>query len=86
MYIACTMNELNAIEDQQKRFDRLVELNVQEQCINVIKTAAVQEAYKKWGLTVHGWVFDIRTGKLIDLKIDFPTILEDIMQIYRLTK
>jgi len=80
------LHELNAIDDPQKRFDRLVELNVQEQCINVIKTAAVQQAYQEWGLTVHGWVFDIRTGKLIDLKIDFPTILEDIMQIYRLTK
>lgn len=79
------LKELNAIDDEQKRFDRLVELNVQEQCINVIKTAAVQQAYQAWGLTVHGWVFDIRTGKLIDLKIDFPTILEDIMQIYRLT-
>jgi len=80
------LHELNGIDDPQKRFDRLVELNVQEQCINVIKTAAVQQAYQEWGLTVHGWVFDIRTGKLIDLKIDFPTILEDIMQIYRLTK
>jgi len=79
------LQELNSIEDQQKRFDRLVELNVQEQCINVIKTAAVQQAYQAWGLTVHGWVFDMRTGKLIDLKIDFHTILEDIMQIYRLT-
>jgi carbonic anhydrase len=78
------MSELNAIEDEQKRYDRLVELNVQEQCINVIKTAAVQQAYKERGLMVHGWVFNIRTGKLIDLKIDFPKILEDIMQIYRL--
>ena len=53
-------------------FDRLVELNVEEQCINVIKTAAVQRAYKERGISVQGWVFDIRTGKLIDLKIDFP--------------
>jgi carbonic anhydrase len=70
------LKELNAIADPQKRFDRLVELNVQEQCINVIKTAAVQQAYQEWGLTVHGWVFDIRTGKLIDLKIDFPPSLK----------
>jgi carbonic anhydrase len=33
---------------------------------------------------VHGWVFDIHTGKLIDLKIDFPGILSDIMEIYKL--
>lgn len=78
------MDELMAIEDEQKRFDRLVELNVQEQCINVIKTAAVQQANREWGLTVQGWVFDIRSGKLIDLKIDFDKVLADIMKIYRL--
>jgi carbonic anhydrase len=76
--------ELNAITDEGQRYDRLVELNVQEQCVNLIKTAAVQNAYRERGLTVHGWVFDIHSGKLIDLKIDFPQILEGIMEIYRL--
>ncbi len=76
--------ELNAIQDIEKRYDRLIELNVQEQCINLIKTAAVQQAHKERGLTVHGWVFDIHTGQLIDLKIDFRKILADIMEIYRL--
>jgi carbonic anhydrase len=76
--------ELNAITEEEKRYDRLIELNVQEQCVNLIKTAAVQEAHKERGLMVHGWVFDIHTGKLIDLKIDFPHILEDIMDIYKL--
>jgi carbonic anhydrase len=78
-------HELNAITDEQKRYDRLVELNVQEQCINLIKTAAVQEAYRERGLMVHGWIFDMHTGKLIDLKIDFKNILENIMEIYRLS-
>ena len=77
-------DELNAITDEEKRYNRLVELNVQEQCVNLIKTAAVQKAYQERGLTVHGWVFDIHTGKLIDLKIDFPKILEGIMEIYKL--
>ena len=76
--------ELDAIDDNQKRFNLLVELNVQEQCVNLIKTAAVQEAYKERGLTVHGWVFDIYTGKIVDLKIDFPAILSEIMKIYKL--
>ena len=74
--------ELNAITDVDARYNRLVELNVQEQCVNLIKTAAIQEAYYERGLTVHGWVFDIHTGKLIDLKIDFPAILKNIMEIY----
>src|SRR5690606_21026292 len=78
--------ELNAIEDETERYNRLVELNVQEQCINLIKTAAVQKAYKERGLKVHGWVFDIHSGKLIDLKIDFDRLLKDIMEIYNLEK
>ena len=76
--------ELDGIDENSKRYNRLIELNVQEQCVNLIKTAAVQEAYKDRGLSVHGWVFDIHTGKLIDLKIDFPKILGDIMEIYKL--
>lgn len=76
--------ELNAISDDDARYNRLVELNVQEQCVNLIKTAAIQEAYYERGLTVHGWVFDIHTGKLIDLKIDFPAILKNIMEIYKI--
>ena len=77
-------DELNAIADLEKRYDRLVELNVQEQCVNLIKTAAVQQAYYERGLQVHGWVFDIHTGRLIDLKIDFVKILEWVEEIYRI--
>ena len=76
--------ELHGIEDEEEKYRRLVELNVQEQCINVIKTADVQRAYRQRGIEVYGWVFDIHTGQLIDLKIDFPKILEEIMQIYHL--
>ncbi|MCZ8229251.1 carbonic anhydrase [Flavobacterium sp.] len=77
-------DELDEIEENSKRYNRLIELNVQEQCINIIKTAAVQEAHKERGLRVYGWVFDIHTGKLIDLKIDFGKELEKIMKIYKL--
>lgn len=76
--------ELNAITDEDKKYDRLIELNVQEQCVNLLKTAAVQKAYRNRGLKVHGWVFDVHTGKLIDLKIDFDKYLKDIMEIYHL--
>ena len=77
-------DELNAIKDEEKKYDRLVELNVKEQCVNLLKTAAVQKAYRDRDLKVHGWVFDVHTGKLIDLKIDFDHYLEDIMEIYHL--
>ncbi|RXG18088.1 carbonic anhydrase [Leeuwenhoekiella aestuarii] len=77
-------DELSLIEDEEERYKKFVELNVQEQCVNVIKTADVQKAIRNRNLTVHGWVFDINSGKLIDLKIDFDAILENIMEIYRL--
>jgi carbonic anhydrase len=59
---------------------------VHEQCINVIKTAALQLSYVSRGFPeVHGWVFDVRTGRIIDLHIDFVKILRDIKEIYNLT-
>ena len=76
--------KLNQITDENEKYDKLVELNVQEQCINLIKTAAVQRASRDRDLKVHGWVFDIHTGKLIDLKIDFDAILKNIKEIYHL--
>ncbi|NBG65676.1 carbonic anhydrase [Acidiluteibacter ferrifornacis] len=77
--------ELNAIADENKRYNRLVELNVEEQCINVIKTAVVQKTYLKGGYPlVHGWVFDVQSGQLIDLKIDFDEKLHEIQEIYNL--
>ena len=80
-------DELIAIKDEKQRYDRLVELNVLEQCTNVIKTAAVQKSYVKNGFPiVHGWVFDMRTGLLKDLDINFQKILTDIQEIYDLTK
>jgi carbonic anhydrase len=77
--------ELYAIEDEAERGKRLVELNVQEQCIRVIKTASVQRRYLEAGYPeVHGWVYDLRDGLLKDLHIPFATILEKIREIYRL--
>lgn len=77
-------HELDAITDEGKKYNRLVELNVQEQCVNVIKTSDVQRAYRERKLQIHGWVFDVHSGLLIDLEINFNNILQNIMEIYRL--
>ncbi len=77
-------DELNAIANEHERYNKLVEFNVREQAINVIKLASVQKAIRKRNLQVHGWVFDIKTGKLIDLRIEFNKILNEIMEIYHL--
>jgi carbonic anhydrase len=76
--------ELDAISDQDARLRRLVELNVREQCINVLKTAEVQRAYRAGRLGIHGWVFDISQGRLIDLGIDVAAEVARIAAIYRL--
>lgn len=78
--------ELDAIEDRKQRTDRLVELNVYEQCLNVIKTAEVQKSYLETGFPiVAGWVYDLREGFLKDMKIDFEKELKRIRKIYDLT-
>jgi carbonic anhydrase len=76
--------ELNNIENEGEKYKRLVELNVQEQCINVLKTSDIQIALRKKEVTVHGWVFDIHSGKIIDLKLDMDKLLENIREIYHL--
>jgi carbonic anhydrase len=77
--------ELDAVKDEHKKFDRLVELNVLEQCLNIIKIDHVQRSwYKTKFPTVHGWVFDVRTGKLIDLKLDMEKEFSSIRSIYDL--
>lgn len=76
--------ELNAIDDEESRYKRLIELNVQEQCINVAKTAEVQKAYRKGKITIHGWVLDLETGRIIDLEMDMDDVMKNIMEIYTL--
>lgn len=76
---------LDAIEDRDARFRRLVELNVREQCLNIIKIDHVQRAWYKTGFPkIHGWVFDIHTGKLIDLKLNMEQEFHEIRSIYDL--
>jgi len=77
-------SELNQIGDEHARYNRLIELNVQEQCVNMIKTAAVQKASRTRGLKVHGWVLDLNNGLIKDLEINFDKILTDIREIYHL--
>jgi carbonic anhydrase len=77
-------DELEAIDNEEQKYRRFIELNVQEQCVNIIKTPDAQRAILNRNVTLHGWVWDIHTGELIDLKIDFYAILKKIMEIYRI--
>jgi carbonic anhydrase len=61
---------LSKIRDEAERLNRLCELNVIEQVLNVSRTTIVQNA---WGrgheLTVHGWIYGVADGLLRDLEI-----------------
>jgi len=62
--------ELDRITDQEQKINRLVELNVSEQVYNICKTSIVQNAWKqRTDLEVHGWVIDLSTGLVKDLKV-----------------
>lgn len=77
--------ELDEIADNGAKYNRLIELNVLEQCRNVIKSAAVQQSYKQNQFPiVHGWVFDLKDGLLKDLNLDFEKTLNSIKKIYDL--
>lgn len=62
--------ELDGIADEDARYRRFIEVNVQEQVSNVAKLAFIQEEWKQGEFPyVHGWVFDIETGALKDLEL-----------------
>ncbi len=74
--------ELDAIEDEDKRADRLTELNVIEQVKNLAKTKTIQSAWKERKLEVHGWVYGLSNGLIKDLHV-LHDDLGDIDQIFR---
>jgi carbonic anhydrase len=62
-------NELDAISDHEEKANRLVELNTIEQVFNLSKTSIIQAAWAKGKkLSVHGLVYDLKTGVLHDLQ------------------
>ncbi|HMT28609.1 MAG TPA: carbonate dehydratase [Bacteroidia bacterium] len=65
-------DELEAIKDEKARYNRLVELNVQQQVYNLCKSSIVQAAWNKGQFPyIHGWVYDVHDGILRDLNVTF---------------
>jgi carbonic anhydrase len=55
--------ELQALKDEEEKTNRLVELNVQEQVMNLAKTSIVQRAWKhEQRPDLHGWVYGLKDG------------------------
>jgi carbonic anhydrase len=74
--------ELDTIGEFQQRYDRLVELNVSEQIQNLAETSFVQKAWhKERRPTLHGWVYDLRTGYLKEIsKLNPGSPIENIYE------
>jgi carbonic anhydrase len=65
-------NELDAIKDEEKRFQRFVELNVIEQVNDLGKTSIVQNAWtNNQPLHIHGWVYDLENGEINDMVVSY---------------
>lgn len=65
-------NEVDAIDDENKKTNKLVELNVQEQVLNLAKTSIIQKAWKENNAPhLHGWVYGLDNG-LINPIFEMP--------------
>lgn len=55
--------ELDGLTNEENKFDRLVELNVQEQVMHLAKTSIIQRAWKnEQRPDLHGWVYGLKDG------------------------
>ena len=75
--------ELDGISDEKLRSNRLVELNVIEQVLNVCKTSTIQNAWNERNFPhIHGWVYDVGNGVIKDLEVSVKNN-KDMSEIYR---
>lgn len=75
--------ELDGIEDEQERFKRYVELNVQEQVANLAKVSFIQEEWDTGEFPyIHGWVYSLEDGLLKDLGVSL-NCNDELEAIYR---
>ena len=75
--------ELDAIQDDEARFRRMVEVNVLEQVTNLGETTIIQESWaKSGGPIIHGWVYDLATGIIDELVTMSSTVTLEPIYVY----
>ena len=74
--------EVDAIESEDARANRLIELNVQEQVMNLAKTSIVQKAWKeRQAPHLHGWVYDLHDGVIKNVfEMEAGTHLDELYE------
>ena len=77
-------NYLDAIKDENDRFNAFVELNVKEQVFDLAKTSIVQSAWKNGQvLTLHGWAYGLNSGFVTDLDVNLSSY-NDLDEVFQL--
>ena len=75
---------MDAISNEEDRFNAFVELNVKEQVFDLAKTSIVQSAWKSGqDLTLHGWVYGLNSGFVTDLDVNISSY-KDLDEVYQL--
>ena len=75
---------LNTFKDEEERFNKFVEVNVQEQVFDLAKTSIVQSAWKNGqDLALHGWTYGLNSGYITDLDVNMSSNSE-LDEVYRL--
>jgi carbonic anhydrase len=74
--------EIDSLASEEDKLNKLIELNVQEQVLNLAKTSIIQKAWKERNAPqIHGWVYSLRDGIINPLNNIKP---EDYMdELYR---
>jgi carbonic anhydrase len=76
-------NCLLSLEGKPELVDRMCELNVIEQVLNVSQTTVVQDAWDRGQeLTIHGFIYSIQDGLLRDLAMSAAST-EEVLACYR---
>ncbi len=79
-------DELDAIENEEKRLDKYVELNIKEQVSNLAKVSFIQEEWDNGEFPhIHGWVYSLKDGLLKDLGVS-KNSNEDLEEVYQYNK
>lgn len=76
--------EIDTINTQNEKVNKLCELNVGTQVLNVCHTTIVQNAWhNNANLSVHGWIYDIKDGLIHDLGISISDS-EKLDEVFRM--
>ncbi|TDH67978.1 hypothetical protein CCR75_003464 [Bremia lactucae] len=74
--------ELDALPTEKARYRRTVELNVKQQCLNIFKMNVVQHRLgRRDQPIIHGLVYDVKTGKLKELKVDYSGYYANLVAV-----